>query len=79
MICQWCKRKVHKVIVINEERICAACYYEKFCLFCDPPKLITLCKGHDITQARINRFATDREFTDNIRFEFESGNDVQQQ
>jgi hypothetical protein len=76
MKCHLCKHEGKKVATVNDLKICAPCFFEYYCQFCDPPVLNTLCKGHEVTQVKINRFATDKEFTDNIRFEFESGNDV---
>jgi len=74
--CFWCKTKVDRLITINNEKICTECLTKHVCMFCDPPVLNTICPGHEVLQSQINRFATDKEFTDNMRFEYESGNAI---
>jgi len=75
MHCHWCKKKVDRLVNLESDKICIECSKD-VCLFCDPPVLNKICPGHDIVQSKLNRFASDREFTDNMLFEFESGNEI---
>lgn len=75
MYCQWCKKKVNRLIQLEVDKICVECS-KNVCMFCEPPVLNNLCPGHEVLQSQINRFASDQEFTENIRFEYESGNAI---
>ena len=70
-LCSQCN-KIKNSIEFRGKLFCYPCYDEIVCFFCDPPALLDECQGHSIKKNPSNRFMTNKEFTDGIRFEYES-------
>lgn len=61
----------------QSKTLCAKCYYGTMCVYCNPHVPLAECNGHDISKNPINRFMKDKEFTDGIKFEYESERHLQ--
>jgi hypothetical protein len=49
--------------------VCTACYFDRYCIFCNPPELRENCPGHGITLKKGNRFSEDKKFTKEMIFD----------
>jgi hypothetical protein len=74
-ICTLCKKDIQKNKVpyfYESSVLCSKCYYSTMCVYCDPHVPLAKCNGHSFQRNPNNRFMKDKQFTDGIRFEYES-------
>ena len=51
--------------------ICPACYFDKYCSFCQGLVLKDDCLGHEVNLNKDNRFMKDKNFVKDVRFDVE--------
>jgi hypothetical protein len=72
VLCSKTLREGHTPYYYESKILCATCYFNTMCVYCNPHVPLVDCDGHAIQKNPSNRFMNDKEFVDGMRFEYES-------